>query len=76
VDPEPTICSRDDVGRSYVQPVARDIRSDAATLTAAERALIIQALREAASYTRVVARKKLYLELVAKMKECEKESVK
>ena len=44
-------------------------------MTAVERALIIQALREAASYTRVVTRKKVYLELVAKMKVDEKESV-
>ena len=63
------------MGRSYLQFTTRDIRSDAATLTAVERALIIQALREAASYTRIAARRKLYLELVAKMKECEKESV-
>lgn len=38
-------------------------------MTAAEQALIYQALREAASATRIEVRKKAYLELAKKMKE-------
>ena len=38
-------------------------------MTIAEKALVYQALREAASYTRVVPRKLMYLELAKKMRD-------